>query len=575
MKEDFYQEYEKWKEMTKTATVFDQDIINELNLIQNDNEKIKDAFYCNLAFGTGGLRGVIGAGTNRMNVYTVARASQGLSNYIKKHFSKEKRFVAISYDSRIKSDLFAKVAAGVFAENGINVYIYSQLMPTPCLSYAVRFLKCAAGIMVTASHNPSNYNGYKVYGKDGCQITKEAANEIWEEMEKIDVFDDINVIPFEIGVSKKSIQYIPEEVYTNFVEQVKKQSVLNDRKIDRNIAIIYTPLNGTGLTPVLQVLRESGYSNIRVVEEQKNPDGVFPTCPYPNPEVKDAMELGIEYAQKYNADLLLATDPDCDRVGIAVRNRDSEYILLTGNETGVLLLDYICSQRLQNKMMPKDPVFIKSIVTTDLAEQIASSYGVSTINVLTGFKYIGEQIGRLEKEGKVESYIFGFEESYGYLTGSYVRDKDGVNGAFMICEMFVYYASQGISLLEKLNQLYEKYGYYLNSLHSYQFEGYEGFKKMNNIMKCLQNEEAKIGKLDIVKVLNYNKQIDNLPKSNVLKFMLKNDCSLIVRPSGTEPKLKIYTSVRATSKEAAKEKERWIVDNFEKILLANETKNNS
>ena len=540
---DMKKEYERW---LKNATA-DADVAAELKKL--DDTQIEDAFYRDLAFGTGGLRGVIGAGTNRMNIYTVAKASQGLADYLKKSF--EAPSVAIGYDSRIKSDVFAKVAAGVFAENGIKVNIWPTLMPVPTVSFAVRYLHASAGVMITASHNPSKYNGYKVYGADGCQITTEAAVEILAEIEKLDVFADVKTGDFEAGMANGSIQYIPDEVYTAFVEQVKKQSVLFGEKVDRNVAVVYSPLNGAGLKPVTRTLKEMGYTNITVVKEQEQPDGNFPTCPYPNPEIKEAMALGMEYARKCNADLLLATDPDCDRVGIAVKNKAGEYELLTGNQTGMLLLDYICSQRIKHGKMPADPVMIKTIVTMDMGEQIAAHYGLRTINVLTGFKFIGEQIGKLEKQGNADRYVFGFEESYGYLTGSYVRDKDGVNGAYMICEMFSYYATRGISLLDKLDELYRTYGYCLNTLHSYEFDGSAGFAKMQRIMEVFRSGVKAFGGRKVVKLLDYAPGLDGLPKSDVLKFLLEDNCSIVVRPSGTEPKLKTYISVSAENKESA------------------------
>ena len=518
-------------------------------LAKYDENMIEDAFYRNLAFGTGGLRGVIGAGSNRMNVYTVAKASQGLANYVNKHY--KNATIAVSYDSRIKSDLFAKVASEVFAANDIEVHIYKELMPTPCLSYAVRKLKCQAGIMVTASHNPAKYNGYKVYGSDGCQITTQMANDILNEIEKVDIFNDVKRINFNVALNDGKIKYIDDSIYTAFVEEVKKQSVLGNEQIDKNVSIVYSPLNGAGLKPVLRTLHEMGFNNITVVKEQEQPDGNFPTCPYPNPEIHETMELGIKYAKENNADLLLATDPDCDRVGIAVKNEDGEYTLLSGNETGMLLLDYICSRRIKLNTMPKDPVMVKTIVTIDMAQRIAEDYGVRCINVLTGFKFIGEQIGLLEAQGREDSYIFGFEESYGYLTGSYVRDKDAVDGAYMICELFAYYKNQGISLLTKLNELYAKYGYCLNTLHSFEFEGSTGFKKMQDIMSNFRKGLTTVGPKKIISLLDYSKGIDNLPKSDVLKFRLEDNCSLVIRPSGTEPKLKIYISVCAPNKQEA------------------------
>nr|WP_296099493.1 phospho-sugar mutase [uncultured Mediterraneibacter sp.] len=578
-----WEEYNRWLE---NATA-DADVVAELKTF--DDAKIEDAFYRDLAFGTGGLRGVIGAGTNRMNVYTVARASQGLADYLKKQF--ESPSVAIGYDSRIKSDVFAKVAAGVFAANGIVVHIWPELMPVPAVSFAVRYLHASAGVMITASHNPAKYNGYKVYGADGCQITTEAAAEILTEIDKLDIFEDVKYGKFKVwkqeklknaenvensensengdsedGVKKGSIHYIRDEVYTAFINEVKHQSVLFGEEVSKDVAIVYSPLNGTGLKPVTRTLKEMGYTNITVVKEQEQPDGNFPTCPYPNPEIREAMALGMEYAKQYHADLLLATDPDCDRVGIAVKNNVGEYELLTGNQTGLLLLDYICSQRVKHGKMPDDPVMVKTIVTMDMAERIAAHYGLRTINVLTGFKFIGEQIGKLEQSGKAESYVFGFEESYGYLTGSYVRDKDGVNGAYMICEMFSYYAAQGISLPDKLEELYKIYGYCLNTLHSYEFDGSAGFAKMQNIMQTFRGEIKEFGGKKVVEVLDYTSGLDGLPKSDVLKFLLEDHCSIVVRPSGTEPKLKMYISVSAENKEAAEVVEAEICESAEGFL---------
>lgn len=541
--------YQQWVE----KAVEDKEVSDELKTMNGDINLIEDAFYRDLEFGTGGLRGVIGAGTNRMNIYTVRKASQGLANYVCQKFSLKDRRIAVSFDSRIKSDLFAKTASEVFAANGIKVYIYSELMPTPCLSFAVRKLHCSAGIMVTASHNPAKYNGYKVYGSDGCQITTEAAEEILNEIEKVDIFNDIKKNNYEDDVTKGIIQLIDDSVITEYIENVKKQTMLTDNdKIDKNVSIVYSPLNGTGLKPVIRILHESGFTNIKIVKEQEKPDGNFPTCPYPNPEIKEAMDLGMKYAKRYNADLLLATDPDCDRCGIAVRNSKGEYQLLTGNETGLLLLDYICSRRIANGTMPEEPVFIKTIVTMDLAEKIATHYGVKTINVLTGFKFIGEQIGKLEKVGKESDYICGFEESYGYLTGSYVRDKDAVDAAFMICEMFAYYKTHGISLLDKLAKIYHDYGYCLNTLHSYEFDGLEGFNKMQEIMRMFRGKTAEIARKKVICSLDYGKGIEDLPKSDVLKFILEDNCSVVIRPSGTEPKLKAYISVTADSAEYAK-----------------------
>lgn len=555
---DIKREYERWLKLAAA----DADVSEELRRM--DETQMEDAFYRDLSFGTGGLRGVIGAGTNRMNIYTVAKASQGLSDYLKKNFSTPS--VVIGYDSRIKSELFAKMAAGVFAANGVTVNIWPALMPVPTVSFAVRYLGASAGVMITASHNPSKYNGYKVYGADGCQITTEAAGEILAEIQKLDIFSDVRTGDFDAAVAAGEIRYIPEEVYTAFVEAVKKQSVLFGEEVNKNVAIVYSPLNGSGLKPVTRTLKEMGYTNITVVKEQEHPDGHFPTCPYPNPEIKEAMVLGMEYARKCNADLLLATDPDCDRVGIAVKNRSGEYELLTGNQVGLLLLDYICQQRVKHGKMPADPVMVKTIVTMDMGELIAKHYGVRTVNVLTGFKFIGEQIGKLEKQGKEDSYIFGFEESYGYLTGTYVRDKDGVNGAYMICEMFSYYASRGLTLTDKLEELYKTYGYCLNTLHSYTFEGSAGFAKMQAIMQGFRSGIGSFGGKRVVKLLDYASGIDGLPRSDVLKFLLEDNCSVVVRPSGTEPKLKLYISVSAKDRETAEMEEKEIVNSAEIFL---------
>lgn len=546
LSEELRNKYQSWLENARD----DADVVAELKTM--DDARIEDAFYRDLAFGTGGLRGTIGAGTNRMNIYTVAKASQGLADYINSNYPEGERSVVIGYDSRIKSDLFARTAASVFAANGIAVNIWPTLLPVPTVSFATRYLHASGGIMITASHNPSKYNGYKVYGPDGCQITTEAAAAVLKEIEKLDLFRDVKKADFEGSLKNGGIHYIDESVLTAFIEEVKKQSVLgkNDH-VDRNVAIVYSPLNGTGRVPVTRVLKETGFTNITMVKEQEMPDGNFPTCPYPNPEIREAMELGMQYAMKYNADLLLATDPDCDRCGIAIKNKDGEYQLLTGNETGLLLLDFICAQRIKNGTMPEHPVFIKTIVTMDLAERIAEHYGAETKNVLTGFKFIGEQIGLLEKAGRASDYICGFEESYGYLTGTYVRDKDAVDAAFMICEMFAYYKTHGISLLDKLDELYHTYGYCMNTLHSYEFDGSAGFARMQEIMKQFHAGLESIGDKKVIRTLDYSQGLDGLPKSDVLKFLLEDHCSVVVRPSGTEPKLKTYISVSAADRETA------------------------
>lgn len=552
---DYQKEYRRW--LTKAD--MDPALLEELRAM--DEKQQEDAFYRDLSFGTGGLRGVIGAGTNRMNIYTVAKATQGLANYLKEHSRAPS--VAIGFDSRINSELFSKVAARVFAANGVKVHIWPELMPVPTVSFAVRELGCSAGVMVTASHNPSKYNGYKVYGADGCQITTQGAAEVLAKIEALDIFQDVRIMDFGTAWNDGRIGHIPEAVYTAFVENVKAQSVLYGDKTTHDVAIVYSPLNGAGRKPVLRTLKELGYTNITVVKEQEEPDGRFPTCPYPNPEIREAMELGLRYAKEKNADLLLATDPDCDRVGIAVKNAQGDYVLLSGNEVGLLLLDYLCAQKQKHGKMPKDPVLVKTIVTVDLAERIAEHYGVETRNVLTGFKYIGEQIGLLEKAGEERRYLFGFEESYGYLTGTYVRDKDGVDGAVMICEMFSFYAARGIRLTDQLAKLYERYGYCRNTLHSYQFEGSAGFARMQGIMAAFRQGISTFGGKAVEKVLDYSAGLDGLPKADVLKFYLDGGTTLVVRPSGTEPKLKLYLSVTAKDEAEAARIEQAILNDAE------------
>ena len=551
------QEYQRWLER-----VTDAELLEELKRMEE--AAIEDAFYRDLAFGTGGLRGVIGAGSNRMNVYTVAKASQGLADYLAKRFSTPS--AVIGYDSRLKSDVFARVTAGVLAANGVQVHFWPQLTPVPTVSFATRYLRASAGVMITASHNPAKYNGYKVYGADGCQVTVEAAAEILSEIEKLALFDGATRAAFDACLGDGRISLIPDEVLAAFLEAVKAQSVLFGEEARKDIAIVYSPLNGTGYVPVTRALRELGYTRLTLVEEQRLPDGHFPTCPYPNPEIREAMALGITYAGRLGADLLMATDPDCDRVGVAVRDHSGGYVLLSGNETGLLLLDYLCAQRMKHGAMPADPVLIKTIVTTDMAERIAAHYGVRTVNVLTGFKFIGEQIGRLEAQGRLNSYVFGFEESYGYLSGPYVRDKDGVGAACLICEMFSYYAARGVSLLDRLEQLYADYGYCLNTLHSYTYDGSAGFARMQAVMQGLRGGVASFGSRRVLRVLDYAGGLDGLPKSDVLKFILEGGCTLVVRPSGTEPKLKLYLSVSAQSREAAQEAEAELLRSAEALL---------
>ena len=536
--------YQLWIE--KTAG--EAELAEELTAINGDSAAIEDRFYKELEFGTGGLRGVLGAGTNRMNVFTVSKATQGYSNYLNQQF--EKPSVAIGYDSRIHSDDFARAAAAVFAANGIQVHIYDHLMPTPALSFAVRDLHCSGGIVLTASHNPAKYNGYKVYGADGCQITTEAAKAIQTAINEVDPFDDVKRANFGLAMENGIIHYIGEDTIDRYQAAVSTASLLPEG-VDKNVAIVYTPLNGAGISCVPRCLKEHGFTNIMIPDEQKNPDGHFPTCPYPNPEVREALEVGLRWAEKTQSDLLLATDPDCDRVGAAVKTA-SGYTLISGNQMGVLLFDFVCKMRQANGTMPKNPVAVKTIVTTSMAAKIAEHYGVQLIDVLTGFKFIGEQIGLLEKKGEADRYIFGFEESYGYLSGSFVRDKDAVNASLLICEMFAWYKSQGKSLVDVLEELYQKYGCYESKLLSFQFEGADGFAKMQSLMTELRtNRPAELAGIAVERSIDYQNDDTGLPKSNVLRFFLKNGAEAVVRPSGTEPKLKVYLTAAEKDRTAS------------------------
>lgn len=555
--------------------VDDSDLQTELKSIENDTSAIRDRFYRDLEFGTGGLRGVIGAGTNRLNIYTIRRATQGLANYVKQEYGGGS--VAISYDSRIKSDVFAKAAAEVLSANGIKVYIYKELMPTPMLSFAVRKLECKAGIMVTASHNPAKYNGYKAYGDDGCQITLKGAEIILNEINSLDMFRDVKTSDFDTELEKGNIQYISQEVIDAYYKCVLAEGINTDLCASSGLKVVYTPLNGTGNKPVRNILREIGITDVTLVEEQENPDGNFPTCPYPNPEIREALELGLKKCREVKPDLLLATDPDCDRVGIAVPDGD-DYVLFTGNEVGALLFEYICQQRIKKGTMPENPIVVKTIVTTNIIDAIAEEYGVEVIDVLTGFKFIGEQIGFLEKKGEDKRYIFGFEESYGYLSGGYVRDKDAVNASMLICEMAAYYRTKGISLLQARENLYNKYGVYYHTLHSFTFEGESGMIKMNEIMNQLrQNPPSEVAGYKVLKSSDYKlsitKDIINgteseitLPKSNVLAFELENNLKVVVRPSGTEPKIKTYYTAKAPDFENAEIIEKNLSSDFGKIF---------
>ena len=558
MTEEIKSAYEKWLAQPEMPA----DLAEELKAIAGDEDAITDRFYRELEFGTGGLRGVIGAGTNRMNVYNIRKATQGLANYL--NASDLPKKVAIGYDSRIKSDVFARETAAVLAANGIKAYIYPRLEPTPALSWAVRYYGCGAGVCVTASHNPAKYNGYKVYGADGCQITLEVAAKILAAIEAVDCFA-VQPADFDAALAEGKIEYSSEKCLDDFVDAVYAQRV-GDGAGTADLKLVYTPLNGSGLECVKKLLAKLGVTHVTVVPEQEKPDGNFPTCPYPNPEIREAMQKGLELCDQVHPDLLLGTDPDCDRCGTAVPDGKGGYRLITGNEMGIILLDYICRTRKALGTLPEHPVAVTTIVSTDMATPVAEKYGVELRRTLTGFKFIGEQIGKLEQQGKADSYVFGFEESYGYLTGSYVRDKDGVDGAYMICEMFSYYATKGISLLDKLDELYKTYGYCLNTLHSYEFDGSAGFAKMQSIMQAFRGGIKEFGSKKVVKLLDYAPGLDGLPKSDVLKFLLEDNCSIVVRPSGTEPKLKTYISVSAENKEAAEKVEAEIRKSAEEFL---------
>ena len=558
--------YAQWLE---NATA-DPDLKAELESITGKEEEISDRFYRDLEFGTGGLRGVIGAGTNRMNVYTVGKATQGFVNYLKKTGKKDLS-VAVAYDSRIKSDVFAKHTAAIFAANGIKTYIYTELMPTPMLSFAVRALKCDAGVIVTASHNPAKYNGYKAYGSDGCQCNLDMAQAILDEIGMLDIFSDVVAGDFEQCVANGSIEYIPQSVIDDYIANVKMQSLHPDVCASSGLKVVYTPLNGAGNKPVRRILSEMGITDVVVVKEQENPDGNFTTCPYPNPEIREALTLGLELCKTEKPDLLLATDPDSDRVGIAVPDGD-DYVLFTGNEVGAMLLEYICKERIANGTMPENPVSVKTIVTTDLIKAIAEKYGVQLYETLTGFKFIGEQIGILEAKGEQDRYIFG------YLAGSYVRDKDAVVASMLICEMAAFYRTKGISLIQARANMYKEYGFYCNHLETFTFEGESGMKKMSEIMDKMRYDYPKtIAGSKVIGFADYKEsyKLDfiadtrtelTLPKSNVITLYLENNASIIIRPSGTEPKIKLYYTTVGKSVEDAKEKQAAYSADFTKLI---------
>ena len=532
----YLDEYKRWSQ----AQLEDPALTKELAQIAGDDDQIKERFAVALKFGTAGLRGVLGVGTNRMNIYVVRQATQGLANWVKTQGGNQ--LVAISYDSRINSDVFAKEAAKVLAANGIKVRIYDALMPVPALSFATRYYGANAGIMITASHNPAKYNGYKAYGPDGCQMTDDAAAVVYAEIQKTDVLAGAKLVSFEEGLASGMIQYVEDACKEALYDAIKARSVRPGLCKTAGLKLVYSPLNGSGLVPVTRVLHDIGITDITIVPEQQYPDGNFPTCPYPNPEIFEALRLGLELAKKSGADLMLATDPDADRVGIAIKCPDGSYELVSGNEVGVLLLDYICQGRIENGTMPKNPVAVKSIVSTPLSDAVAKSYGVEMRNVLTGFKWIGDQIARLEKAGEVDRFIFGFEESYGYLAGPYVRDKDAIIGSMLICEMAAYYRSIGSSIKERLEAIYAKFGRYLNKVDSFEFPGLSGMDKMASIMDSLRKDPpAQIGGYKVTKVTDYEKSEETgLPAANVLIYALDGGATVVVRPSGTEPKIKTY-----------------------------------
>ena len=532
----YLEAYKRWME----TDLEDAALKAELESIEGNDEEIKDRFAVALKFGTAGLRGVLGAGTNRMNIYVVRQATQGLANWVKTQGGNQ--LVAVSYDSRINSDVFAKETAKVLAANGIKVRIYDALMPVPALSFATRYYEANAGVMVTASHNPAKYNGYKAYGPDGCQMTDDAANIVYAEIQKTDILEGAKIMSFEEGMAAGLIEYVGDDCKEALYDAIKARSVRPGLCKTAGLKLVYSPLNGSGLVPVMRILNDIGIDDITIVPEQKYPDGNFPTCPYPNPEIFEALRLGLELAEKEGADLMLATDPDADRVGIAMKCPDGTYELVSGNEVGALLLDYICAGRIEKGTMPEKAVAVKSLVSTPLADAIAAHYGVEMRNVLTGFKWIGDQIAKLEAAGEVDRFIFGFEESYGYLAGPYVRDKDAVIGSMLICEMAAYYRSIGSSLKQRMEEIYAQYGRYLNKTDSYEFPGLSGMDKMAGIMNDLrQNPLTAIGEYKVVKVIDYKKPEETgLPAADVLVFKLEGGAEAIVRPSGTEPKIKTY-----------------------------------
>ncbi len=558
----YKQEYDRWV----AFNLEDPDLLPELLKVKDNEEEIKDRFAVSLQFGTAGLRGTLGAGTNRMNIFVVRQATQGLANWVLTQGGNQT--VAISYDSRLKSDVFAKEAAGVLAANGIKVRIYDALMPVPALSFATRYYNCNAGIMVTASHNPSKYNGYKAYGPDGCQMTDDAAAIVYDEIQKTDVLTGAKVMSFAEGVEQGLIRFVGDDCKKAFYEAIEARQVRPGLAKTSGLKLVYSPLNGTGLVPVTHILHDMGINDVTIVPEQEYPSGYFTTCPYPNPEIFEALKYGLELAKSTGADLMLATDPDADRVGIAMKCPDGSYELVSGNEMGVLLLDYICAGRIEKGTMPKNPVAVMSLVSTPLADAVAKHYGVELRHVLTGFKWIGDQIAQLEAAGEVDRFIFGFEESYGYLAGPYVRDKDAVIASMLICEMAAYYRSIGSSIKQRLEEIYAQYGRYLNKVDSFEFPGLSGMDKMASIMKGLRENAPKdFAGIAVTKVTDYAKPEETgLPKANVLIYNLADGSTVIVRPSGTEPKIKIYFTTKGKDLAEAQAKKDTLAEAAKAIL---------
>ena len=558
----YIDDYKRWLE----TELEDPALTAELQKIEGQDNEIKERFAVALKFGTAGLRGVLGAGSNRMNIYVVRQATQGLANWVKTQGGSQ--LVAVSYDSRINSDVFAKETARVLAANGIKVRIYDALMPVPALSFATRYYKANAGVMITASHNPAKYNGYKAYGPDGCQMTDDAAAVVYAEIQNTDILTGAKLISFEEGIAQGLIEYVGDDCKEGLYDAIKACQVRPGLCKTAGLKLVYSPLNGSGLVPVTRILADIGIDDITIVPEQKYPDGNFPTCPYPNPEIFEALELGLKLATETGADLMLATDPDADRVGIAMKCPDGSYELVSGNEVGVLLLDYICEGRIEKGTMPAKAVAVKSLVSTPLADAVAANYGVEMRNVLTGFKWIGDQIARLENDGEVERFILGFEESYGYLAGPYVRDKDAVVGSMLICEMAAYYRSIGSSIKERLESIYAKYGRYLNKVDSFEFPGLSGMDKMAGIMASLrENAPAEIGGYKVVKVVDYkDTAATGLPAANVLVYSLEGGATVIVRPSGTEPKIKTYFTTLGKDLAEAEAQKKVLADALKPIL---------